>query len=105
MIAGFPDPTVIWKTIPRAFRSFCKSTHSAFPGNKNVCSCNFKIRHKNELNILYCVVIISVFTYQVDLDGKMKSRSSVQWFIKQVLLKPPPENNELERMWKEGTMA
>jgi hypothetical protein len=92
MLAGFPDPIVIWKTIPRAFRSFCNSTHSAFPGNKNVCSCKCKIKHKNECNVLYSVVIISVFTYQVDMDGQMKSRSSIQWFTKQVFLKPPPEN-------------
>jgi len=75
MLAGFPDLIVIWKTIPRAFRSFCKSTHSAFPGNKNVCSCNYKIKHKNELNDLYSVVIMLVFTYQVDMDGQIKSRS------------------------------
>jgi hypothetical protein len=80
MLAGFPDPIVIWKTIARAFRSFCKSTPSPFPGNKNIYSCNYTIKHKNEHNVLYSVVIISVFTYQVDMDGQMKSRSSVQWF-------------------------
>jgi hypothetical protein len=75
MLAGFPDPIVIWKTIPRALRLFCKSTHSEFPGNKNVCSCNYKIKHKNELSVLYSVVIMLGFAYQVDMDGQMKSRS------------------------------
>jgi len=92
MLSGFPYPIVIWKTIPRPFRSFCKLKHSAFPGTKNVCSCNYKLKHKHELNVLYSVVIISVFTYQVNMDGQMKSRSSVQWFTKHVFLKPLPEN-------------
>lgn len=92
MLAGFPDLIVIWKTIPRALRFFWKSAHSAFPGNKNVCSCNYKIKLKNELNVLYSVVLISVFTYHVDMDGQMKFRSSVQWFTEQVFLKPLPKN-------------